>query len=73
MKARARIVRITSETGPRSMNVLRGVARMSGEAEQLPKIVRDMRAAGELVKYGKKRDSKWGAPGWKRPPHKRFS
>lgn len=73
MNARARISRITADTGPRSMNVLRGVARMSGEAEQLPEIVRAMRAAGELVKYGKKRDAKWGAPGWVAPKRKRFS
>lgn len=72
MGLRARILRVTTETGPRSMNVLRGLVRTPVQAAQFDKIIKAMRAAGELKKYGKRKDAKWGAPGWKRPPRRRF-
>lgn len=69
MKLRARILRMTTETGPRSMNVLRGI---NHHAEDFDGVVKAMREAGELVKYGKKRDAKWGAPGWVKPKRRKF-
>lgn len=71
MGLRARILRITSETGPRSMNVLRGLARTADQVWRFDSIIKRMRAAGELVKYGSKRGATWGAPGWKPTSTKR--
>lgn len=69
MKLRARILRVTTETGPRPLNVLRGINR---HGEDFEAVIAAMRSAGELKRYGKKRGSKWGAPGWVRSPRRRF-
>lgn len=67
---RERILRVTRETGPRIRNVLAGL-NYGGKAD-FDAVFQAMRAAGELKKYGKKRDAKWGVPGWVNPPRRRF-
>jgi hypothetical protein len=64
MNLRARILRVTTGTGaPRSLNVLKGLAR-SDERARFATIIRSMRRKGELVQYGSKRGTTWGAPGF---------
>lgn len=61
---------MTRETGPRKKTVLAGLNQLG---EDFDAVFAAMRAAGEIRKYGKKRDATWGVPGWVRPPRKRFS
>lgn len=65
MGLRATILRVTSETGPRGLNVLQGLARTAREKLMFSTIFQTMRAKGEIVMYGSKRGTKWGAPGWR--------
>lgn len=65
MKLRTRILRVTAETGPRSIHVLRGLNR---HREDFDAVLKAMRAAGEIKVYSSKRGSRWGVPGWKKRP-----
>ena len=60
---------MTRETGPRPKTVLTG---LNYHGEDFDSVFRSMRAEGSIVKYGKRKDAKWGAPGWVRPQRRRF-
>lgn len=65
MSLRARILAVTRETGPRSINVLRGLARTDRQKAAFDRIFRAMLDAGELVMHSDKRWAKYG-PGKQR-------
>ncbi len=62
MGLRARIVAVTRETGPRSKNVLRGLARDEKQRVQFDAIFRLLLDDKELVMHGDKRGATYGPP-----------
>jgi hypothetical protein len=63
MGLRARIVAVTAESGPRSKNILRGLARSEKQRQQFDAIFQSMIDKGELViRDSDRRWAKYGPP-----------
>ena len=61
MKLRTRLLRaVSTDCGPASKNVLRGIAKACGKAGEFDRTFRAMIAAGDLVMRGTRRDAVYG-------------
>lgn len=61
MKLRTRLLRaVSSDCGPASKNVLRGIARSCGKVTEFDKTFREMLATGELRMRGARKNAVYG-------------
>lgn len=63
MKLRTRLLRaVSSDCGPASKNVLRGIAKAHGKLEEFDITLRTMLTAGDLVIFGARKNATYGLP-----------
>lgn len=60
-----RVVRVTAQAGPVSRNGLHGYRPKGMTAVQLDALLDYWLAFGILRQYGRRREAKYGAPGWR--------
>ena len=62
MRLRTRLLRaVSTDCGPASKNVLRGIAKACGKQTEFDTTFRAMLAAGELVMHGTRKGAVYGA------------